>query len=88
MAVLKQYQGILALFFNIKLYVLRSSWWINIKFAMPFTALSIPISICLGRVDVGPERGGGGGGVPLVCGCFVLCSGLHVLVQQSVTVFG
>ena len=28
---------------------------------MAFTAPSIPISICFGRGDVGPERGGRGG---------------------------
>ena len=73
---------------SIKPYILRSSLMVDMEFVIPFTAPPIPISIYLVRLDVRSERGRGRGGVPLVCGCFVLCWGLHVLVQQSVTGFG
>ena len=58
---------------SMKPYILRSSLMVDMEFVIPFTAPPIPISICLGRrVDVEPERKEGGG-VPLVCGGFVLC---------------
>ena len=37
------------------------------EFVIAFTAPSIPISICFGRGDVGPERGGRGASVWSLC---------------------
>ena len=53
-------------------YILRSSLMVDMEFVIPFTAPPIPISICLRRLDAGSEREGREGGVPLVCGCFLL----------------
>ena len=51
----------------IKPYVIQLLWWVNMKFVIAFTAPSIPISICLGRGDVGLERGGEGGRLFSLC---------------------